>query len=330
MDNFTHSLVGWALGQTGLKRRSRKGLAALVLGANMPDIDVFFGWVPWAPLSTHRGVTHALTGGVLWLPPVLAGLLWLLDRWQMRRGAVFRSGLEMHFGWLVVLAYLGTLTHPLLDWQNTYAVQLLSPFSNRWFHNDSLFIIDVWVWSGLAFAIWLSRRREKQDSAHGGHWKRPPRVALALLVAYIAGNGALSASVKSEVRRSVASAEPDAIFASPAPVLAWRRDVVWRENDAIGFGQYDPLRRAPNFVQLAGLVPDGMGDPLVPPAMTANDQVIDFLRWSVMTTASVERENCRAIVTFSDARYAGRVGGGFRHAVELPLTRSGCPPQAAG
>ncbi|MEO6153211.1 MAG: hypothetical protein ABIT09_12700 [Croceibacterium sp.] len=46
MDNLTHSLVGWTLGQTGLKRKSRKGFGALILGANMPDIDVFLGWVP--------------------------------------------------------------------------------------------------------------------------------------------------------------------------------------------------------------------------------------------------------------------------------------------
>ena len=73
MDNLTHSLAGWALGQTGLKPQTRKGLAALILGANMPDIDVFFGWVPWAPLATHRGFTHGLVGGVLLMPPLLAG-----------------------------------------------------------------------------------------------------------------------------------------------------------------------------------------------------------------------------------------------------------------
>ena len=65
MDNLTHSLAGWALGQTGLKRRTRKGLAALILGANMPDIDVFFGNAPWDPLAIHRGFTHGFVGGVL-------------------------------------------------------------------------------------------------------------------------------------------------------------------------------------------------------------------------------------------------------------------------
>ena len=73
MDNLTHSLAGWALGQAGLKTRTRKGLAALILGANMPDIDVFFGNAPWDPLAIHRGFTHSLVGGVWVMPPVLAG-----------------------------------------------------------------------------------------------------------------------------------------------------------------------------------------------------------------------------------------------------------------
>ena len=104
MDNITHSLAGWALGQAGLKTQTRKGLAVLILGANMPDIDVFFGWAGWEPLAMHRGFTHGLVGGVLVMPPLLAGLLWLLDRWQVSRGASFRSGLPMRAGsspWLI-------------------------------------------------------------------------------------------------------------------------------------------------------------------------------------------------------------------------------------
>ena len=112
MDNITHSLVGWTLGQIGLKRKSRKGLAALILGANMPDIDVFLGWAPWGALATHRGWTHSLLGGVLLMPPLLAGLLWLLDLWQVRRRAEFKSGLAMRFGWLLALSYIGALSHP--------------------------------------------------------------------------------------------------------------------------------------------------------------------------------------------------------------------------
>lgn len=130
MDNLTHSLVGWALAETGLKLRSRKGLAACVLAANMPDIDVFLSWARWEPLATHRGFTHGLVGGVLLMPPLLAGLLWLLDYWQVRRGKITESPVPMHAGWLMALCYLGALTHPLLDLQNTYAVQLMSPAAN--------------------------------------------------------------------------------------------------------------------------------------------------------------------------------------------------------
>src|SRR3990170_9039204 len=103
MDNFTHSLAGWALGQAGLKSQTRKGLAALILAANMPDIDVFFGWVPWLPLATHRGFTHGLVGGVLVMPPMLFGLLWLFDRWQVGRDVSFKSCLPMRPGWLLAL-----------------------------------------------------------------------------------------------------------------------------------------------------------------------------------------------------------------------------------
>jgi inner membrane protein len=106
MDNLTHTLTGWALGQAGLKTRTRKGLAALILGANMPDIDVFFGWVHWDPLAIHRGFTHGI-GGVLVLPLILAGLLWLLDQWQVKRGETFESGLPMRWRWLLALSYIG-------------------------------------------------------------------------------------------------------------------------------------------------------------------------------------------------------------------------------
>jgi inner membrane protein len=320
MDNLTHSLVGWALGQAGLKRRTRKGLAALILGANMPDIDVFFGWVPWEPLATHRGFTHGLVGGVLLMPPLLAGLLWLLDRWQVRRGAEFRSGLAMHFGRLVALSYLGALTHPLLDWQTTYAVQLLSPLSNGWFHNDALFIIDVWIWVGLGLAIWLSRRRERG----GGEWERPTRTALALLVLYIAGNGMLTAFAKNELRMSEPYANPQALYASPPPFLFWRREFAWREGGAMSWADYDPLRNLLSVRNVTPPVPDNMADPLVREALAAAP-IASFARWSTMPMAAVERGRCSARISFGDARYGRTVAGnGFNRQVVVPIDNLGC------
>ncbi|HUD31292.1 MAG TPA: metal-dependent hydrolase [Novosphingobium sp.] len=321
MDNLTHSLVGWALAETGLKNRTRKGLAACVLAANMPDIDVFFGWAPWAPLAMHRGFTHGLVGGVLLMPPLLAGLLWLLDRWQAGRGATFRSGLPMRFGWLLALCYLGALTHPLLDLQNTYAVQLMSPASVRWFHTDGLFIVSPWLLAMLGAGIWLARRRWRRDRRKAG---RPAAIALAGAATFIALNVGISALAWAA---TPGYASTDRVFASPEPLLFWRREVVWRSYRRIGQGRFDPL----HGLQLTDLAPrryDNMDHPLVRDAIAASPEVQDFLDWSQVPFAQVARHGCEATVTFGDARFTGpRVAGSFTHVVAVPTQAPGCPPR---
>lgn len=322
MDNFTHSLTGWALGQAGLKSKTRKGLAALILGANMPDIDVLFGWVDWAPLAMHRGFTHGLTGGVALMPPFLAGLLWLFDRWQVRSGAVFSSGLPMRFGWLVALSYIGAISHPLLDLQNTYAVQLLSPFSDAWFHNDALFIIDVWLWSALAFGIWLSRRRE--DNC--GRWRRPAQVALGAAVAYISIGAGISVSAKRALIQNGTAGKFDVLFAGLEPALFWKRELVWREDGRIGRARFDPVS---GLGRIEPAAPDNMDHPLVDQARRADREARTFLQWSVLPMATIERSRCRATVSFGDARFGNpRMSARFLRTVVLPLAGPGCSPEA--
>lgn len=324
MDNFTHSLAGWALGQAGLKRKSRKGLAALILGANAPDIDVFFGWVPWAPLATHRGITHSLVAGVIVLPLGLAALLWLLDRWQDSRGKSFRSGLEMRFGWLVALSFIGCLTHPLFDWQTSYAVQLFSPFSELWFHNDSLFIIDVWIWSGMAFAIWLSRRREKR----GGEWRKPALVACVALLSYISLNGVASAYARRAPTAGPPHASPEVVVVSPMPVLFWKRAVIWREGHMIRSGVHDALKSLTVLQGFDDPVADGMDDPLAVSALS-RPEVVRFARWSILPMAWIKRERCRTTIEYQDARFGFRPGSGrLGEAVVLPTGAAGCEAQS--
>ena len=188
-------------------------MAALVLGANMPDIDVLAEPLFGLPsIQYHRGFTHGI-GGVATMPFLLAGLLWLLDRWQSghevrtadarwwqqwNRRPLGREPLR--FGWLIALSYIGTLTHPLLDFTNTYGIQLLAPFSERWFHGDTLFIVDVWIWSILAIALWLSRRRERSGRAD---WRRPALTGVAVVTVYIVGNALLSFKAEHDTRALV-------------------------------------------------------------------------------------------------------------------------------
>lgn len=322
MDNLTHSLVGWALAETGLKRRTRKGLPACVLAANMPDIDVFFGWAPWAPLAMHRGFTHGLVGGVLLMPPLLAGLLWSLDRWQASRGTVFKSGLAMHFGWLLALCYLGAITHPLLDLQNTYSVQLLSPLNTRWFHTDGLFIVSPWLLAMLGAGIGFARRRSRGFRPAAG---RPAQAALAASVVFITLNVGISALAWSGIPDG---ARADRVFASPEPLLFWRRDVVWRRDGRIAQGRYDPLRPGSKVTDVVPLGDDNMGDPLVRKAIAGSPEIADFLDWSQMPFARIERRDCEVRVTFGDARFAGpRLAGSFTHLAIVPMPGPRCSPR---
>ena len=300
MDNLTHSLAGWALGQAGLKSQTRKGLAALILGANMPDIDVFFGWVAWDPLAIHRGFTHSFVGGVVLMPPILAALLWLLDRWQVRRGATFKSGLAMRWRWLVALCYIGAISHPSLDVLTTYSVQLLSPFSSAWFHSDGLFIIDLWIWLLLGSTIAVSKWMEKRGRA----WQRPPQAAIAIILVYIAANVAISQRAYALVERWAGPRPTDSIFASPPPFYFWQRGLVWREGDCYRRSAYDPFA---GMAPIGACEPTSMDDPLVREAIRRDPRLRKFLKWSILPQAAVERSRCEAKVTIGDARY-GRGG----------------------
>jgi inner membrane protein len=76
MDNLTHSLVGAVLGQAGLKRTTGLAMPALIIGANLPDVDAacFFWLEGTEHLAFRRGITHGPPALVL-LPLILAGFI---------------------------------------------------------------------------------------------------------------------------------------------------------------------------------------------------------------------------------------------------------------
>ncbi len=232
MDNLTHSLVGALIGQTGLKRRTGLAMPALIIGANLPDVDATcFFWLEGVEhLAFRRGITHGPPALVL-LPLVLAGLLWGFDRWQAKRGKRPEGRLPVHFGWLYGLSLLGCLTHPALDWLNVYGIRLLEPFSSRWFYGDTLFIIDVWLWGLMAFATWWSLRQEKR----GGSWRKTGRQALALVLVYIGVNAGITAGHE---HRHGEAVQHD-VIESPVPGAFWQRETIVR--DAAGRYRIDDV-----------------------------------------------------------------------------------------
>ena len=72
---------------------------------------------------------------------------------------------------LLLVCFLGVLSHPILDFMNTYGVRLLDPLSQRWFYGDTLFIIDPWIWIALILGLEMSWRAERL----GRNWTPPLR-----------------------------------------------------------------------------------------------------------------------------------------------------------
>lgn len=294
MDNLAHSLVGAALGEAGLRKKTGLGMATLILAANIPDIDAF-GLLFGHNLAWRRGWTHGPIALVL-LPPVLAALMYGFDRWQARRGKRPAGRLPVRFGWLLVLAYVGALSHPLLDFLNTYGIRCLMPFSDRWFYGDALFIIDVWMWLSLGFGVWLARRR-----GSGG----PAIAALALVALYAGAMGVSSLAAERMTARAVVrrgEPEPVQVLASPVPIDPFRRDIVYSHGDAYGFGTLRWLP-TPSLELEPDLVPTNMADPAIAAAAARDRRIADFLYWSRLPFATIERSHGEARVTIGDARY---------------------------
>jgi inner membrane protein len=234
MDNLTHSLAGAVIGQLGLKKKTGLGMATLIIAANIPDIDAaatLLGGVQH--LAIRRGITHGPIAMVV-LPLILTAIMLWFDRWQTRRGKRPADRLPIHKGWLLALAYIGCLSHPALDWLNSYGIRLLEPFSSQWYYGDSIFIIDIWIWAALIAGVWISRRREKKGR---DDWQRPAWASFTVICAYIFANGLITGKAEADTAVAVeqrTGQAPEQVVANPMPITFWRRDMIWQMVGANG------------------------------------------------------------------------------------------------
>ena len=137
MDNLTHTLTAVALSQAGLHRKTRFATLTLIVAANLPDLDFISRlWGSATYLKYHRGFTHSILGVSL-LAFLLAWTIYFLGRKAKPKPA---SPLSLR--WLLILAWIGTASHLLLDFTNSYGVRPFLPFSARWYDWDIMFIFD--------------------------------------------------------------------------------------------------------------------------------------------------------------------------------------------
>ena len=170
MDNVCHTLAGAVLADAGMKKHSGRGLVALIIASNLPDIDVLVFATDTLPMAFRRGWTHGVLAQAL-LPAAFAGIMIALDRGPTRLK-------PRHY---MLLAYVGTWLHVFMDWLNSYGVRLLMPFSERWFYGDALFIVEPILYVLFGGALYLGRRAARR----GGEPTRWPRLGVALASAYM-------------------------------------------------------------------------------------------------------------------------------------------------
>jgi inner membrane protein len=296
------------LARSGLGRRTAWGTLTLLIGANLPDVDVLAYWDgPLGDLAFRRGWTHGIPALFVW-PFLLTGLMLLLDRLVR----AWRPGLEVpHAREILRLSAIAIVSHPILDTLNTYGVRWLMPFDGRWFYGDTLFIVDPWMWLVLALGVGLSR---------GGR-DRAARLGLAAASAYVLVMVGLALA-----GRRVASAELMAMGGGPvqqllvAPVLAdpFTRRVVARQADGYRTATFHWLRRPHIDPASVRRFP---APSAADPALLAAARTIPgrrFLGWARFPMVQVEQRAEGDVVHIVDLRYRERAGPGFA-VVSVPL-----------
>lgn len=291
MDNLTHTLVGAALAESGLKRRTALASATLMIGANFPDIDVAGLACPDA-IDIRRGVTHGIAA-LFVLPFALAGIMLFYDRYVRRRRDPSLAPADARQ--LTILSAVAIWTHPALDFMNVYGMRWLMPFVNRWYYADALFIADLWIIIALGVGISWSRRARSA---------RPARVALASLAAYILAMLGITSAGRARVTAEHGGGH---FMVAPTALVPWKRDVLVEEPGLYRYGTYSLF----GGLRLSGQT-TAIGDADAAVAMArAAPEVQGFLNWARFPFYRVVRERGVTVVRIADARYAGEAGRGF-------------------
>ena len=294
MDNLCHTLAGAAIGEAGLKGRTRFGNPALMIAANLPDIDVLVFLTGVPAVSFRRGWTHGVLAQAL-LPLALAASLLAWDRWRPRRDL---AGPPARAGMLIAIGYIGVLSHVLLDYLNNYGVRLLMPFSSRWFYGDTLFIVDIWLWLILGAGVYWSRRLGRRTDA------RRALVVASIYVLLMFGSARASRQIVLDEWMVDHGAPPRALMVGPLPVTPLSRVVIVDAGDHYETSRFSWLspharsgaerwpKRTDRAVQAARELP----------------AIRTLLGWSRFPYFDLEREGSADRVTFTDLRFGRLVG----------------------
>jgi inner membrane protein len=302
-----------------LSRRTAFGATALIVGANLPDLDVLAYFAgPAADLEWRRGWTHGVLAlGVL--PFLLTGCLLGLHRVSRgRRWWTAPSSIAPRQ--LIYLSFIAILTHPILDTLNTYGMRWLMPFSGNWFYGDTLFIIDPWVWLALSLGVYYSVKRGRAKRPNAA---KPARVALTLVGLYAAGMALSGVAAGRIVSREVGIGSGSAVqrvMAGPVLLDPLVREFVLEQEGQYLVGRFRWLKRP--HVHLGDVQAFPRGRPSHPAMPAAAESPLGrrFLGWARFPTFEIQQLGTgRFLVNIVDVRYARRPGARFG-TISIPVT----------
>ena len=305
MDNLCHTLAGAAFAQAGLKQHTRFATATLLIGANLPDIDVLVFATSEPAVAFRRGWTHGVVAQAL-LPVALTVAMVVAARF--RRGGSDSPPLNVR--WLLVLSYIALLSHVALDLLNNYGVRLLAPLNWRWFYGDAVFIIDPWLWLTLGAGVWLSARLAGAT--------KPARAAIVIAALYIGAmcvQARLAREFVLDAWRTARGSDPAHLMVGPVPVTPFRRTVIVDAGDRYETGTFTAM--PPRVTFDADIVRKNEDDPRVMRAREA-PHIRAFLVWSRFPFWTLEPTRGGTLVSVGDMRFGGR--GGFVQRVVVPDT----------
>ncbi|MGH7515345.1 MAG: metal-dependent hydrolase [Gemmatimonadales bacterium] len=312
IDPVCHTLVGAALARSGLGRRTALGTATLLIGANLPDIDVLaYADGPAADLAFRRGWTHGISALIV-LPFLLTGAMVLLDRGVRRlRHAGLPSNVVPRE--ILQLSAIAILTHPILDTLNVYGMRWLMPFDGRWFYGDTLFIVDPWLWLLLAAGVVLGRP-QRTPRGYMDRGTRPAQAALAIAAAYVVGMLLLGLAARGIVRREMQAdgLSVERLMVAPRLVTPLVRQVVAVQGDAYRVATFRWLGRPHLDPASWRSVPRPRDDDPAMAAARATPLGRRFLGWARFPAVEVEAApGGGSLLHLIDLRYADRPDAGF-------------------
>lgn len=237
MDNITHTLAGLALSRAGLGRTTAGATAALVIGSNLPDIDIVFrAFGTAAFLDHHRGFSHSIFAA-----PLLALVLALGLRAYVRGARLLP---------LFLCGLTGVLGHIFIDLWTNYGTRALSPLSHTWYAWDLVFIVDPLVWLLLLGAVLLFHRSALSPQIAA--------VGLGLLMTYVGARAILHAQALDLGRASVPAAQIDRMAALPSPRSPFRWKILADAGTDLYSGEVDLNRPLPPLTKRAKRAEDSV------------------------------------------------------------------------